>query len=48
MMRISLAFLIFTLLLAMGAIAHLGIGARFIAPQTAADEGGRHCEGLVL
>lgn len=34
MMRISLAFLIFTLLLAMGAIAHLGIGARFIAPQT--------------
>ena len=33
-MRISLAFLIFTLLLAMGAIAHLGIGARFIAPQT--------------
>jgi iron complex transport system permease protein len=34
MMRISLAFLIFALLLALGAIAHLGIGARFIAPQT--------------
>ncbi len=34
MMRASLAFLIFTLLLALGAIMHLGIGARFIAPQT--------------
>ncbi|KLR11135.1 heme ABC transporter, partial [Enterobacter hormaechei subsp. hoffmannii] len=34
MMRTSLAFLLFTLLLAMGAIAHLGIGARFIAPKT--------------
>lgn len=34
MMRTSLAFILFTLLLAMGAIAHLGIGARFIAPQT--------------
>ncbi len=34
MMRTSLAFLMFALLLAMGAIAHLGIGARFIAPQT--------------
>ncbi|HID8743172.1 TPA: FecCD family ABC transporter permease [Enterobacter mori] len=37
MMRTSLAFLIFTLLLAMGAIAHLGIGARFIAPRTVVD-----------
>ena len=34
MMRSSLAFLMFALLLATGAIAHLGIGARFIAPQT--------------
>ena len=34
MMRTSLAFLIFAVLLATGAIAHLGIGARFIAPQT--------------
>ncbi|KJQ34346.1 FecCD family ABC transporter permease [Enterobacter bugandensis] len=34
MMRTSLAFLMFALLLATGAIAHLGIGARFIAPQT--------------
>ncbi|MGN7790460.1 FecCD family ABC transporter permease [Enterobacter sp. 22452] len=37
MMRTSLAFLVFTLLLAMGAIAHLGIGARFIAPRTVVD-----------
>ncbi|UWX92638.1 iron ABC transporter permease [Enterobacter mori] len=37
MMRASLAFLVFTLLLAMGAIAHLGIGARFIAPRTVVD-----------
>lgn len=36
MMRTSLAFLLFTLLLAAGAIIHLGIGARFIAPQTVA------------
>ena len=34
MMRASLAFLIFTLLLALGAIVHLGIGARFISPRT--------------
>ncbi|GJL39838.1 TPA: FecCD family ABC transporter permease [Enterobacter chengduensis] len=34
MMRSSLAFLLFALLLALGAILHLGIGARFIAPQT--------------
>ncbi len=34
MMRSSLAFPIFALLLALGAIMHLGIGARFIAPQT--------------
>lgn len=34
MMRTSLACLIFAVLLATGAIAHLGIGARFIAPQT--------------
>ncbi len=34
MMRKSLAFLLFALLLVMGAIAHLGIGARVIAPQT--------------
>ncbi len=34
MMRISLAFVLFALLLLMGAIAHLGIGARFITPQT--------------
>ena len=34
MMRTSLAFLIFAVLLATGAIAHLGIGARLIAPQT--------------
>ena len=34
MMRTSLAFLLFALLLMMGAIAHLGIGARVIAPQT--------------
>ncbi|HDR2835640.1 TPA: iron ABC transporter permease [Enterobacter mori] len=37
MMRTSLAFLVFTLLLAMGAIAHLGIGARVIAPRTVVD-----------
>ena len=37
MMRTSLAFLVCTLLLAMGAIAHLGIGARFIAPRTVVD-----------
>ncbi len=37
MMRTSLAFLVFTLLLAMGAIAHLSIGARFIAPRTVVD-----------
>ncbi|MBT1728958.1 FecCD family ABC transporter permease [Enterobacter quasimori] len=37
MMRTSLAFLVFILLLAMGAIAHLGIGARFIAPRTVVD-----------
>jgi len=34
MMRISLAFVLFALLLLMGAIAHLGIGVRFITPQT--------------
>ncbi|MCU6206499.1 FecCD family ABC transporter permease [Enterobacter cloacae] len=34
MMRTSLAFLLFALLLVMGAIAHLGIGARVIALQT--------------
>ncbi|EMC9752989.1 iron ABC transporter permease [Enterobacter cloacae] len=34
MMRTSLAFLLFALLLVMGAIAHLGSGARVIAPQT--------------
>lgn len=34
MMRTSLAFLLFALLLVAGGIAHLGIGARFIAPQT--------------
>ncbi len=34
MMRASLAFLMFTLLLALGAIVHLGIGARFIPPRT--------------
>lgn len=34
MMRTSLAFLLFALLLMMGAIAHLGIGARVITPQT--------------
>ena len=34
MMRTSLASLLFALLLVMGAIAHLGIGARVIAPQT--------------
>ncbi|EKD5156757.1 iron ABC transporter permease [Enterobacter cloacae] len=34
MMRTSLAFLLFALLLVMGAIAHLGIGARVIAPKT--------------
>ncbi|MEW5494314.1 iron ABC transporter permease [Enterobacter cloacae] len=34
MMRTSLAFLLFALLLVMGTIAHLGIGARVIAPQT--------------
>ncbi|ENF7817483.1 iron ABC transporter permease [Enterobacter soli] len=33
MMRSSLAFILFALLVA-GGIAHLGIGARFIAPQT--------------
>ena len=34
MMRSSLAFPIFALLLVLGAIIHLGIGARFIALQT--------------
>ncbi len=34
MMRSSLAFVLFALLLVAGGIAHLGIGARFIAPQT--------------
>lgn len=34
MMRTSLAFILFALLLVAGGIAHLGIGARFIAPQT--------------
>lgn len=34
MMRTSLAFNLFTLLLGAGAIAHLGIGARVIAPRT--------------
>lgn len=34
MMRTSLAFILFALLLVVGGIAHLGIGARFIAPQT--------------
>lgn len=34
MMRTSLAFILFALLLAAGGIAHLEIGARFIAPQT--------------
>ncbi|BBS38730.1 FecCD family ABC transporter permease [Enterobacter sp. LM3] len=34
MMRISLAFVLFALLLLMGTIAHLGIGVRFITPQT--------------
>lgn len=34
MMRTSLAFILFTLLLGAGAIAHLGIGARIIAPRT--------------
>lgn len=34
MMRTSLAFMLFTLLLGAGAIAHLGIGARVIAPRT--------------
>ena len=34
MMRASLAFLMFTLLLVLGAIVHLGIGARFIPPRT--------------
>ena len=33
MMRTSLAFILFALLLVAGGIAHLGIGARFIAPQ---------------
>ncbi|WP_296240986.1 iron ABC transporter permease [uncultured Enterobacter sp.] len=37
MMRTSLALLVFALLLAMGAIAHLGIGARVIAPWTVVD-----------
>lgn len=37
MMRTSLAFLVCTLLLATGAIEHLGIGARFIAPRTVVD-----------
>lgn len=32
-MRTSLAFILFTALLALGAVVHLGIGARFIAPQ---------------
>ena len=31
MIRTSLAFLLFALLLMMGAIAHLGVGARVIA-----------------
>lgn len=39
MMRSSLAFPIFALLLALGAIMHTGIGARFIAPP---DGGGEH------
>ncbi len=34
MIRIPLAFLLLTLLLLAGAVAHLGIGARAIAPQT--------------
>lgn len=34
MMRSSLAFILFALLLVAGGNAHLGIGARFIAPQT--------------
>ncbi|MBE4963892.1 iron ABC transporter permease [Enterobacter cloacae complex sp. P24RS] len=34
MMRTSLAFILFTLLLGAGAIAQLGIGARVIAPRT--------------
>lgn len=34
MMRTSLAFILFTLLLGAGAIVHLGIGARVIAPRT--------------
>lgn len=34
MMRSSLAFILFALLLVAGGITHLGIGARFIAPQT--------------
>lgn len=34
MIRTSLAFILFALLLVAGGIAHLGIGARFIAPQT--------------
>ncbi len=32
MMRTSLAFLLFALLLVMGAIAHLGTGARYFSP----------------
>ncbi|HIE5389375.1 TPA: FecCD family ABC transporter permease [Enterobacter cancerogenus] len=34
MIRIPLAFLLLTLMLLAGAVAHLGIGARAIAPQT--------------
>lgn len=34
MMRTSLASVVFLALLLMGAIVHLGLGARFIAPQT--------------
>ena len=34
MMRTSVAFILFTLLLLAGAIAHLSIGARVIAPRT--------------
>lgn len=33
MMRTSVAFILFTLLLLAGAIAHLSIGARVIAPD---------------
>ena len=37
MMRTSVAFILFTLLLLAGAIAHLSIGARVIAPRTVVD-----------